>query len=94
MSKPISIYISKKTYSKIKNIYENTLCNLFNLWFNITGQKKGFLLLEFNPATYQQFLMSLDKTNKPIILLNRRRSAIWNKESLKIIKKCNRTRKT
>ena len=31
--------------------------------------------------------MNLNKTNKPIILLNRRRSAIWNKESLKILKK-------
>ena len=89
MSKPISIYISKKTYSKIKNIYENTLCNLFNLWFNITDQKKGILLLEFNPDAYRELLINLNKTNKPIILLNRRRSAIWNKESLKILKMCN-----
>jgi hypothetical protein len=32
--------------------------------------------------------VNLNKTGKPIILLNRRRSAIWNKESLKILKKC------
>ena len=89
LSKPISIYISKKTYSKIKNIYENTLCNLFNLWFDVTNKKKGILLLEFNPDAYKELLINLNKTNKPIILLNRRRSAIWNKESLKILKMCN-----
>ena len=88
LSKPITVYISKKTYSRIKNIYENILCSFFNLWFNPTQKEKGILLLEFNPDAYQELLMNLNKTNKPIILLNRRRSAIWNKASLKILKKC------
>ena len=88
LSKPITIYISKKTYSKIKNIYENIVCYFFNLWFKPTKQEKGILLLEFNPDVYQELLVNLNKTGKPIILLNRRRSAIWNKESLKILKKC------
>ena len=87
LSKPITIYVSKKTYSKFKNIYENIMCSFFNLWFNPTKKEKGILLLEFNPDAYQELLMNLNKTNKPIILLNRRRSAIWNKESLKILKK-------
>ena len=88
LSKPITIYVSKKTYSKVKNIYENIMCTFFNLWFNPTKNEKGILLLEFNPAAYKELFMNLNKTNKPIILLNRRRSAIWNKESLKILKKC------
>ena len=87
-SKPVSMYISKKTYSKLKNIYENTICSFFNLWFNPHKQEKGVLLLEFNPAIYNELLTNLNSTGKPIILLNRRRSAIWNKESLKILKKC------
>ena len=87
-SKPVSMYISKKTYSKLKNIYENTICSFFNLWFNPHKQEKGVLLLEFNPAVYNELLTNLNSTGKPIILLNRRRSAIWNKESLKILKKC------
>jgi len=87
LSKPITIYVSKKTYSKVKNIYENIMCSFFNLWFKPTKNEKAILLLEFNPAAYQELFMNLNKTNKPIILLNRRRSAIWNKESLKILKK-------
>jgi hypothetical protein len=87
-SKPVSMYISKKTYSKLKNIYENTICSFFNLWFNPHKQEKGVLLLEFNPAVYNELLTNLNSTGKHIILLNRRRSAIWNKESLKILKKC------
>ena len=87
LSKPITMYVSKKTYSKVKNIYENIICSFFNLWFNPTKNEKGILLLEFNPAAYKELFMNLNKTNKPIILLNRRRSAIWNKESLKILKK-------
>ena len=87
-SKPVSMYISKKTYSKLKNIYENTICSFFNLWFNPHKQEKGVLLLEFNPAVYNELLTNLNSTGKPIILLNKRRSAIWNKESLKILKKC------
>ena len=86
-SKPVSMYISKKTYSKLKNIYENTICSFFNLWFNPHKQEKGILLLEFNPAVYNELLTNLNSTGRPIILLNRRRSAIWNKESLKILKK-------
>ena len=87
LAKPFTIYVSKKTYSKIKNIYENITCSFFNLWFNPIKKEKGILLLEFNTDAYQDLLMNLNKTNKPIILLNRRRSAIWNKESLKILKK-------
>ena len=87
LSKPITIYISKKTYSKIKNIYENVLCYFFNLWSDPAKQEKGILLLEFNPDVYHKLLVNLDKTGRPIILLNRRRSAVWNKESLKILKK-------
>ena len=63
------------------------MCSFFNLWFNPTKKEKGILLLEFNTDAYQELLMNLNKTNKPIILLNRRRSAIWNKESLKTLKK-------
>ena len=86
-SKPVSMYISKKTYSKLKNIYEDTICSFFNLWFNTHKQENGILLLEFNPAVYNELLTRLNSTGRPIILLNRRRSAIWNKGSLKILKK-------
>jgi len=85
---PISFNLSKTTYSKIKNLYENIVCRLFNLWHK-SEYKKTILLLEFNPSNYRDLLYELSKLDRNIILLNIRRSAIWNFESIKILSKTN-----
>ena len=84
-SYPISFYLARSTYSKIKNMLETVFCNTLNLWYN-SGSKKSILLLEFNPSTYKDLLVNLRKLDKDIILINRRRPAIWNLDSIKTLR--------
>ena len=83
-SYPLSFYLAKSKYLKIKNTVETILCKILNLWYNY-GSKKSILLLEFNPSTYKDLFANLKKLNKDIILINRRRSAIWNFDSIKTL---------
>ena len=53
------------------------------------NKRKNILLLDFNPERYEHLLLELSKLNHNIILLNQRRPAVWNKNSLKIIRKTN-----
>lgn len=83
---PISIRLSKSTYDKIKSMLEFIVCRFFNLWFDFNNGKKAILLLEFNPSAYPELMMNLSKHGKNIVLLNRRRSAVWNRESINILR--------
>ncbi len=87
--KPFSISISRKTYTSIKNFLEFFLGSFFNLNYNFKKKKKSILLIEFNPAQYSELLNNLKSNDGNLILFNRRRSAIWNFQSLKILKKNN-----
>ena len=53
------------------------------------NKRKNILLLDFNPERYEYLLLELSKLNHNIILLNQRKPAVWNKNSLKIIRKTN-----
>lgn len=81
--KTFTFWISRKYALKIKHLFE-FVTNLF-LSVNIKSKKEFILLLDFNPITYKFFLKELSNTNKQIIILNERRPAIWNYESLKVI---------
>ena len=82
---PLSFKISRKQFLSLKNIFEKFLFSFFN--FNSKpNKKKSILLAEFNPSQYNLFINELSKLDKNIILLNQRRSAIWNFNSFKIIK--------
>lgn len=83
---PLSIRLSRTMYAIIKSSLESILCSALNLWHDVTSKKKTILLLEFDPVAYQDLLFSLSKSDKNIILVNRRRSAIWNFESIKILR--------
>lgn len=90
-SHPFSINISRKTFLKMRQIYNKTT----NLFFKFKPsmeeikKKKSILLLDFNPVQYDNLLNKLSSLNKNILLLNQRRPAIWNLQSLKIIKNSN-----
>lgn len=84
---PLSFNLSWTNYTKIKNLLESTLCRVFYLWHDFSNKRKAILLLEFNPSAYSNLLSDLAKYDKNIILLNRRRSAFWNLESINTIRK-------
>ena len=85
-SKPYLFYVSKKNYTRLKGIYENILCKAKNLWLDRKNIKDVILLVEFNTSSYGELIKTLSKSKNQIVLLNRRRSAIWNKASIDILK--------
>ena len=89
LSKPCTFYISKKNYSSLKKIYENFFCKINNLWLDKKTSKEISLLVEFNTDTYEEMIRTISKSKKQVVVLNRRRSAIWNKNSIRILKSNN-----
>ena len=89
LSKPCTFYISKKNYSSLKKIYENFFCKINNLWLDKKTSKEIILLVEFNTSAYEEMIRTLSKSKKQVVVLNRRRSAIWNKNSIGILKSNN-----
>ena len=89
LSKPCTFYISKKNYSSLKKIYENFFCKINNLWLDKKTSKEIILLVEFNTSMYEEMIRTLSKSKKQVVILNRRRSSIWNKNSIGILKSNN-----
>jgi len=87
--KPITIQISRSTFNKIKTIFENVTCTIFNLWKNNDNKKKTVLFLEINPAVYSKLLMNLHKLGQNVLFFNKRRPAIWNLQSINLLRKYN-----
>ena len=88
-SKPLTFYLSKKTYSFLKKKFENLICNVNNLWFRQKSSKEIILLVEFNTTQYHELIKSLSKSKKQLVLLNRRRPAILGKNTIQILKSNN-----
>ena len=87
---PFRFNIKRQTFFRIKRLVENLTSSLFNLKPNLNGLMNDIiLLLDFNPLIYRDLLNELSKTDKRIFLLNQRRPAIQNLESLKIIRNAN-----
>jgi len=85
---PINFQISRSKYFFIKNLIEKIFFKIFDLGININKiQIKSILLSEFNPVQYNLLFEEVSKLDKQILLLNQRRSAIWNFKSFRTIKK-------
>jgi len=85
---PISFNISRNTFSKIKSIWEKTICSFFNLWFNLkNSNQKTILFLEFYPPLYKKLLFNFKKNGYNIIFLNQRKPAVFDYKSIKLLKK-------
>ena len=82
----ISFNLSKKLYLKFKKIVELTLGFFYNFWSFNDLSKKSIIFLEFNPAIHSTLLNKLKNYHGNILLINRRRSAVWNKKSIDIVK--------
>ena len=87
-SLPISFKIKRTRLTKIKKWYEK-IATIQNFWYNENEITKGVLFLEFDPTQYEELFNQLKKLNINIILLNTRKSAIWNSKSISIVKKYN-----
>ena len=85
---PISFQLKRKTLSKMKKWYER-IATIQNIWYDENKHDKGVLFLEFDPTRYEELFKQLKKLNINIILLNQRRSAIWNSKAISIVKKYN-----
>jgi glycosyltransferase involved in cell wall biosynthesis len=85
--KTFSFWVSRNHALKIKSFIEYVTNFILN--FNHNPKKESIVLLDFNPMLYNKFIQELSGINKEIILLNERRPAIWNYQSLKIVKNSN-----
>ena len=85
---PLSFKITKNKYFKIKKIIEITSSLLYDLSFNFKNSKnKAIIFLEFNTELFEKLFESMKDYDGNIILVNRRRPAIWNKKSLEVVRK-------
>ena len=87
-SLPISFQIKRTRLTKIKKWYEK-IAAIQNFWYDENKVTNGVLFLEFDPTRYEELFNQLKKLNVNIILLNTRKSAVWNSKSISIVKKYN-----
>ena len=87
-SLPISFQIKRTRLTKIKKWYEK-IAAIRNFWYDENKVTNGVLFLEFDPTRYEELFNQLKKLNVNIILLNTRKSAVWNSKSISIVKKYN-----
>lgn len=85
----ISFNLSKKLYLKLKQINESLLGLTNNFWLSNDLSRKSIVFLEFNPAIHSTLFKKFENYNGNIILVNRRRSAVWNKKSTEIVRDSN-----
>jgi len=85
----ISFNLSKKLYLKFKKINEFILGLFNNFWYSNDLSKKSIIFLEFNPAIHSVLFKKLKKYDGNIVLINRRRSAVWNKKSITVVRNSN-----
>jgi hypothetical protein len=85
---PISINLSKNNYLKIKKFVESTLGFFYGFWIDGNSPKqKSIIFLEFNTEYFSTLLKSLKTYDGNIILVNRRRSAVWSMTATNIVRK-------
>jgi len=84
---PITIRMPRNIFFILRKYYEKFFIPIFNRFFsNFDNNKKSIVLVDFNPSLYGDLFKNLSNKNKNIFLLNRKRAAIWNFTSFKIVK--------
>ena len=88
LTNSLKINIPINYYKKFKDVSE-TLLSKFLTNNEHDNTKKQILLIEFDPIKYKDLLKTSKNYDIQLILFNRRRPIIWNKESFDIIKNSN-----
>ena len=84
---PITLNLSQKNYQRIKNFLESILGKFYGFWYDFSKSKKKCLVfLEFNPEYFHKLFSELSTYDEDVVLINLRRSPIWGKKSLDILK--------
>ena len=86
-----TLSLPKNYYIELRKTSERIIHLLFGPHTNSTHYSKSALLVEFDTIRYKEIFANLHNSVLNLILFNRRRPAIWNKESHSIIRKskCN-----
>lgn len=85
---PIKFNISNNNYLKIKTLFEKILGFVYGFWYNPNNsKKKSLVFLEFNPDFFSNILKYLKNYDGDIVLVNQRRSAVWGRSSLDVVRK-------
>tara|TARA_B100000029_G_scaffold513993_1_gene615244 strand:+ start:2572 stop:4461 length:1890 start_codon:yes stop_codon:yes gene_type:complete len=88
LSKPLTFYLSKNWFLKLKNIIDDTFSLFYNLKLK-NFQNEIILLLEINPSVYGELISNISNSNKTVVLLNRRRPVLLDSSSRKLLKSSN-----
>ena len=84
----VSFNLSKNNYLKIKKFVESTLGFFYDFWIDRNSpKKKSIVILEFNTEYFSTFLKAMKNYDGNVILVNRRRSAVWSITATNIVKK-------
>ena len=86
---PIGIKLSRKNYQRLKNFFESIICKLFSLDLKPNENKKMILIVEFNTLQYSELFENLKNYEGVVSLLDYRKPAIWNMNSLNFLRKSN-----
>jgi hypothetical protein len=84
------IIIDRKKYKIIKQIIEEYVGNFFGL-IKIKNKHKKIILLEFDPIVYSVLLEQIHKSGFEPILINFRKSSIYNLDAIKSLRKSKST---
>ena len=86
-----NVKISRKNYFRLKKGVDEISNSIWKTKSNLKTleNNKSILLIDFNTKLYEDFLKSFPSSDKNIIILNLRKPAIWNFETLQIIKNSN-----
>jgi len=84
------IMIDRKKYKIIKQIIEEYIGNFFGL-IKIKNKHKKIILLEFDPTIYHTLLEEINQSGFEPILINFRKSPIYNFDAIKSLSKSKST---
>ena len=85
------IKLTRKNYFRLKKTVDSISNSIWKTKVNIKliKNQESIIIFDFHTISYKDLIKAFSSNSKNIIILNQRKPAIWNFESLNIIKKSN-----